>query len=226
MFVRVIVRAAVGISSLLPIAAFADEGAPSGSVEMIAPSHIRIGREQDLSGQATPRLVRLSKGAGAMYVLAGGQEKVEAFRIPPSSMFAMAPAAGPTHSPVGSPLRTSGLSSGFGMRQHPLLGGFRFHAGVDLAARQGDEVFATAAGRVVQSGWSGGYGLVVTIDHGGGLETRYAHLSRLGVAAGEAVEAGELIGLVGSTGRSTGPHLHYELRRFGQPIDPSATFRR
>lgn len=226
MFVRVIIRAAVGISSLLPAAAMADEVAPAGSFEMIAPSHIRIGREQDLSGQVTPRFVRLSKGAGTMYVLASGQEKVEVFRIPPSSMFSMAPTAGPTHSPVGSPLLKSGLSSGFGMRQHPLLGGLRFHAGVDLAARQGDEVFATAAGRVVQSGWSGGYGLAVTIDHGGGLETRCAHLSRLGVAAGEDVEAGALIGLVGSTGRSTGPHLHYELRRFGQPIDPSATFRR
>lgn len=226
MLVRVIIRAAIGISSVIPASALADEVAPAGSPEMIAPSHIRIGREQDLSGQAPPRFVRLSKGTGTMYLLASGREKVEAFRIPPSSMLSMVPAAGPTHSPAGSPLRTSGLSSGFGMRLHPLLGGLRFHAGVDLAARQGDGVFATAAGRVVQSGWSGGYGLAVTIDHGGGLETRYAHLSRLEVAAGEDVEAGERIGLVGSTGRSTGPHLHYELRRSGRPIDPSATLRR
>ncbi|WP_277667554.1 M23 family metallopeptidase [Novosphingobium lindaniclasticum] len=112
------------------------------------------------------------------------------------------------------------------MRPHPLLGGMRFHAGIDLAAREGDGVFATAEGRVVQSGWSGGYGLAVTIDHGNGLQTRYAHLSRLGVMAGEDVRSGELVGLVGSTGRSTGPHLHYELRRFGRPIDPSGTLGR
>lgn len=170
----------VGATLLLPDAVFAEAVAPVGPVEMIAPSRITIGREQDLAGRASPRFSRSSSGAGATYVLADGQAAIEPFRVSRFSLASGGPAAGPAHAPAGSPLRSGGLSSRFGMRQHPLLGGLRFHAGVDLAARQGDEVFATAGGRVVQSGWSGGYGLAVTIDHGGGLETRYAHLSRFG----------------------------------------------
>jgi murein DD-endopeptidase MepM/ murein hydrolase activator NlpD len=193
---------------------------------MIAPSHIRIGREQDLSGQAPPRFVRSSSGAATTYSLSTGTEAAGNIRVLHFAVPFKRSTLGSAYVPEGLPLRTTGLTSGFGMRLHPLLGGLRFHAGVDLAARQGDGVFATAGGRVVQAGWSGGYGLAVTIDHGSGLETRYAHLSRLGVVAGEEVQSGEVIGLVGSTGRSTGPHLHYELRRFGRPVDPSATFGR
>lgn len=112
------------------------------------------------------------------------------------------------------------LTSGFGLRVHPVYGTRRVHAGVDLAARPGAPVIASTAGVVVQSGWLGGYGLCVTVDHGGGVQTRYGHLSRLGVAAGQRIRAGQVIGLVGSTGVSTGPHLHYEVRSRGVPVNP------
>jgi murein DD-endopeptidase MepM/ murein hydrolase activator NlpD len=75
-------------------------------------------------------------------------------------------------------------------------------------------------GKVTVADWNGGYGLLVVVEHGGGLQTRYAHLSRLGVVAGQRVSQGDIVGLVGSTGHSTGPHLHYELRRNGQPVNP------
>ncbi|WP_373693885.1 M23 family metallopeptidase [Parafrankia sp. BMG5.11] len=95
---------------------------------------------------------------------------------------------------------------------------------MDLAAPSGTPVFATSDGIVDASGWSGGYGLLVAVSHTGGLQTRYAHLSRLNVAQGQQVRRGEVIGYVGSTGNSTGPHLHYEIRRDGRAIDPSAHF--
>jgi murein DD-endopeptidase MepM/ murein hydrolase activator NlpD len=119
------------------------------------------------------------------------------------------------------PLIASRLTSGFGMRVHPLLGAFRMHSGVDLAAPMGTPVFATFGGRVIQAGWAGGYGLSAAIEDGGGLQTRFGHMSRLAVAPGQAVRKGEIIGFVGSTGLSTGPHLHYELRYKGQAINPA-----
>lgn len=112
------------------------------------------------------------------------------------------------------------LTSGFGMRMHPLLGVEREHTGVDLAARMGTPVYATADGVVGSAGVRGGYGLAISIEHGGGMETRFGHLSRLNVVAGQRVRKGDLIGLVGSTGLSTGPHLHYETRLNGRPVNP------
>ena len=122
--------------------------------------------------------------------------------------------------PSGLPMSSARLTSGFGTRYHPTLGGQRFHAGVDLAAPTGTPVSATASGRVTRAGWAGGYGILVAIDHGGSRETRYAHLSALAVLPGETVKQGQVIGYVGSTGRSTGPHLHYETRVAGQPTNP------
>lgn len=121
---------------------------------------------------------------------------------------------------IASRGRGKGLTSGFGYRVHPILGGVRFHAGIDIARPAGTRVIASSDGRVVQAGWASGYGLLVTIDHGRGLQTRYAHLSSLGVAPGQQVRRGDVLGSVGSTGRSTGPHLHYELRLNGQPVSP------
>lgn len=112
------------------------------------------------------------------------------------------------------------LTSGFGMRMHPLLGVERAHMGVDLAARMGTPVYATADGVVGSAGVRGGYGLAISIEHAGGMETRFGHLSRLNVVAGQRVRKGDLIGLVGSTGLSTGPHLHYETRLNGHPVNP------
>ena len=122
---------------------------------------------------------------------------------------------------TGMPLRSVRLTSGFGQRHHPILGGTRFHAGIDLSAASGTPVYATAAGRVQSAGYAGGYGIMVAIAHPGSTQTRYAHLSALAVRAGDSVSQGEVIGYVGSTGRSTGPHLHYEMRVGGRPVDPS-----
>ena len=112
------------------------------------------------------------------------------------------------------------MSSGFGNRVHPITGRARLHAGLDFAAPIGAPVVAAASGTVRVAGTAGGYGLLVVIDHGGGLQTRYAHASRLLVMPGQRVEAGQVVALVGSTGLSTGPHLHFEVRVHGRPTDP------
>ncbi|MBX7495014.1 M23 family metallopeptidase [Qipengyuania sp. 6B39] len=126
--------------------------------------------------------------------------------------------------PSGRPLAAARISSGYGMRYHPVLGGNRFHAGVDLVAATGTPVAATSAGRVTTAGWSGNYGILVAISHGGSVETRYAHLSAVAVRAGETVKQGQVIGYVGSTGRSTGPHLHYETRVGGRAANPASSW--
>ena len=111
----------------------------------------------------------------------------------------------------------------FGGRSNPFGGGsFELHSGQDINAEQGDEVVAAANGKVVFADWHGGYGQLVTIDHGGGLTTRYAHLSKIEVRVGEQIARGQRIGAVGSTGRSTGPHLHYEVRIGDEPVNPRA----
>lgn len=122
--------------------------------------------------------------------------------------------------PAGLPLHNGRLSSGFGYRFHPLSGRYQPHAGVDLAAPMGTPVTATADGMVGLAGWVGGYGLTIQIDHGRAIQTRYAHLSVLSVSPGQSVKQGQVIGFVGSTGQSTGPHLHYELRVAEVAIDP------
>ena len=124
--------------------------------------------------------------------------------------------------PSHLPLSGSFLTSGFGMRQHPLLGTRRAHSGIDLAAPMGTPIYATADGMVGRAQWQGGYGLFVEMEHGGGLQTRFGHMSRMNVAAGQQVRKGDLIGYVGSTGQSTGPHLHYEIRVNGQAVNPAA----
>ena len=112
------------------------------------------------------------------------------------------------------------VSSGFGNRFHPILGSARFHKGVDLAAGHGTPIVAAADGRVVSAGWSGGYGQRVAIAHSGGIQTMYGHMSRIVAAAGTMVRQGQLIGYVGSSGLSTGPHLHYEVLKGGRPVNP------
>jgi murein DD-endopeptidase MepM/ murein hydrolase activator NlpD len=113
------------------------------------------------------------------------------------------------------------LSSGFGTRGNPFGGpGREFHKGQDIAAPIGTPVIATADGTVTIAGWLRGYGWVVYIDHGNGISTRYGHLSRIDVEIGQTIRRGEQLGLVGSTGRSTGPHLHYEVLINGQATNP------
>jgi murein DD-endopeptidase MepM/ murein hydrolase activator NlpD len=112
------------------------------------------------------------------------------------------------------------VTSGFGERFHPILGYERFHAGVDLRAAAGTPIVAAADGRVVSAGWRGGYGRAVAIAHSGGVESRYGHMSRIAAYPGELVHRGQVIGYVGSTGLSTGPHLHFEVTRNGRPVNP------
>lgn len=111
-------------------------------------------------------------------------------------------------------------SSPFGWRMHPVLGYRRFHAGLDFGASYGSTIRAADSGTVIFAGWYGGYGRAVIIDHGNGITTLYGHSSELYVADGQAVERGQAIAAVGSTGLSTGPHLHFEVRRNGTPVNP------
>ena len=114
-----------------------------------------------------------------------------------------------------------GLSDGFGIRSNPFGGSSsEFHPGQDITAPPGTPVAAAADGTVAQAGWQSGYGQVVVIDHGNGLTTRYGHLSKTEVAVGQALKRGEELGQVGSTGRSTGPHLHYEVRISDVAVSP------
>lgn len=112
------------------------------------------------------------------------------------------------------------ITSGFGPRVDPVYGTDGFHKGIDIAAATGTPVVAAADGRVVYAGWCGGYGIAVFIWHGDGKETRYAHLSGTAVRQGTVVKAGDIIGYVGSTGKSTGPHLHFEVRVGGKAVNP------
>ncbi len=119
--------------------------------------------------------------------------------------------------PVANPVTTSS----FGFRTHPIFGGRRLHAGMDFRAPTGIPILAAAAGTVVTAGFSGGYGNTVVIDHGGSLATLYGHQSRLAVSVGDRVTTGQVIGSAGSTGSSTGPHLHFEVRVNGTPVNPA-----
>ena len=117
-------------------------------------------------------------------------------------------------------------SSGFGVRVDPFFRRPAMHTGLDFRGDSGDPVRATAAGTVSHAGWQGGYGKLVEIDHGNGLATRYGHLSEIGVRVGQYIKIGQMVGRIGSTGRSTGPHLHYETRVEGDPVDPQKFLRR
>lgn len=113
------------------------------------------------------------------------------------------------------------LEGGFGGRRNPFGGGgYEFHSGQDIEAAWGAPVLSGASGTISFVGWQNGYGQLIVIDHGGGLTTRYGHLSHIDVALNQTVSRGQLIGKVGSTGRSTGPHLHYEVRISDEPVNP------
>lgn len=122
--------------------------------------------------------------------------------------------------PVYHPAPGRSVSSSFGVRRDPLLRRPAMHAGIDFRTPTGTPILSAGAGTVKRAGWNGGYGRMVEIDHGDGLTTRYAHMSRLHVSKGQQVDTGTIVGEAGSSGRSTGPHLHYEVRRNGKPIDP------
>jgi murein DD-endopeptidase MepM/ murein hydrolase activator NlpD len=122
--------------------------------------------------------------------------------------------------PAFAPVANYSLTSGFGYRYDPFNGGAAMHAGLDMAGSQGEPIYAAAAGVVGTAGRSGGYGNLVELEHGRGMATRYGHLSKILVQPGETVKQGQLIGRMGSTGRSTGTHLHYEVRIDGRAVNP------
>lgn len=124
------------------------------------------------------------------------------------------------HTPSIWPLYGSIIAS-FGFRTHPILGRIEFHSGLDIPSWVGAPIKATASGVVESASWFGGYGLVVVIDHKNRFKTMYAHNSQMLVQPGEEVEKGQVIALVGSTGLSTGPHLHYEVRYANKPVNPA-----
>lgn len=112
------------------------------------------------------------------------------------------------------------ITSEYGWRTHPIYGDSRYHSGMDIGGDYGDPIIAAAAGIVTYSGWISGYGYAVIIDHGGGISTLYGHNEALAVAEGQTVSQGQVIAYCGSTGNSTGPHCHFEVREGGEPVDP------
>ena len=123
--------------------------------------------------------------------------------------------------PSDKPVKTAAFTSGYGVRSDPFAGRAAMHAGIDLAGALGTPIYATADGMIADAGWnSGGYGNLIKIDHGRGIETRYGHLSGILVKAGQRVQRGQMIARMGSTGRSTGSHLHYEVRIDGRAVNP------
>jgi murein DD-endopeptidase MepM/ murein hydrolase activator NlpD len=128
----------------------------------------------------------------------------------------------PVRKPITGEIDTT---SGFGVRMDPFIKAMAMHSGLDFRGNMGEPIRATAAGKVTEAGWNGGYGKLVEIDHGNGLATRYGHLSEINVTVGQSVRIGQTVGRLGSTGRSTGPHLHYETRIDGDAVDPQKFLR-
>jgi len=151
----------------------------------------------------------------------GGKPKTQLMRWGKDGRFYEASGVGEQRRGLLAPV-PGAVTSGFGMRRHPILGYRRMHAGMDFKARYGTPIVAVSDGRVSSAGRAGGCGIAVRLEHGGGLSTRYCHMSRMAVSAGQQVRRGQVIGYVGSSGLSTGPHLHYEMYRGGRVINPAS----
>jgi murein DD-endopeptidase MepM/ murein hydrolase activator NlpD len=157
-----------------------------------------------------------------IYAKLGGKRDVELLRWVHNgrTKFFLADGSSAVEGMIKSPVAGARFSSGFGTRFHPILKRARMHAGVDFAARSGTPVMSTAPGTVIFAGRNGGYGNQVQVRHANGIVTTYSHLSRIASRSGQRVGAGDVIGNVGSTGLSTGPHLHYEVHVAGRPVNP------
>jgi murein DD-endopeptidase MepM/ murein hydrolase activator NlpD len=171
------------------------------------------------------RLVSSGRVLWAQLTTGGGRSTHTIYRFKPergAEFFYYANGQSVVKSLLRTPMNLSRISSRFGFRSHPVLGFNRMHTGVDFAAPYGTPILAAGAGRIVQAGRYGGYGNWVKIDHGGGIATGYGHMARYapGVRPGVHVRQGQVVGFVGSTGMSTGPHLHYELHQQGRPVNP------
>ena len=193
-----------------------------------APAHANSSANADIA--APLRAAQVAKAGGAAQgALGSGDDQFRKLfsswqSLDKAPAFAVAVAAPTATTKVSIPSRIPvdgfRLTSAYGMRVHPVLGGRRAHKGIDLASPVGTPVHAPADGTVGKAEWFSSYGLYIQLEHGGDMETRYGHLSRLNVAAGQFVHKGDVIGYVGTTGRSTGPHLHYEVRVAGESVNP------
>lgn len=166
-----------------------------------------------LGDGATSVLSTLATDALASVLVQGDTLGIQA-------MFGEAPRPAPKPAPDLTPVRKGTVSSTFGMRLDPFTGAPRHHDGIDIAAPEGTPIHATRDGTVRSVKTEPGYGHLVILDHGGGRETRYAHCAEVVVTPGQVVSRGDKIATVGQSGRATGPHLHFEVRQDGQPIDP------
>ncbi|BBC24738.1 M23 family metallopeptidase [Pseudanabaena sp. ABRG5-3] len=151
------------------------------------------------------------QNGNVLYAAASGETAVQVRRLTPEEIAAMSLPSNGDKQMLFPLIAPASISSLFGTRVHPVTGQVRFHQGTDIAAAEGTPVVAAFSGRVEIAGWLGGYGLIVVISHGDTHETRYAHLSEVLVKTGQEVRQGTVIGLVGSTGLATGPHLHFEI---------------
>jgi hypothetical protein len=178
---------------------------PSDTFDMVlSPNRDLLYAGLDRVGQGALQLVRWTANGRSQWL-----DAANASRPAPSTSGLMMPVNGP-------------ITSYFGYRYHPILHFTRFHAGVDIGAGWGSPIVAAGDGRVIGAGWGGGYGREVQIAHGGGVVSLYGHMSEIVAQPGSFVRAGQLIGYVGSSGLSTGPHLHFEVRQAGQPVNPLA----
>jgi murein DD-endopeptidase MepM/ murein hydrolase activator NlpD len=181
------------------------EVGPSDSFDMVLGANRELlYAGLDRIGQGALQLVRWDANGRSEWI-----DAANAARPAQTTSGLMMPVAGP-------------ITSYFGYRYHPILHFTRFHAGLDIGASWGSPIVAAADGQVAAAGWGGGYGREVQIAHGGGITSVYGHMSEVVAQAGTYVRRGQLIGYVGSSGLSTGPHLHFEVRQGGQPVNPLA----
>lgn len=183
---------------------------------LVVQSEAKTSEIEDLYGEKKGLLNQTRANKNALLAMEKELEiqEAEVTRVLESYKYGTAP-SGKFMWPVAG-----GIRSGFGNRIHPIFGTWRFHSGIDLIASHGTLIKAGDGGQVIQAGYSGGYGYTILLYHGGGFATRYAHLSSIRCSVGQFVERGQVIGLVGSTGWTTGPHLHFEVRINGQAQNP------
>lgn len=201
------------------------QSGPDGSGGLLKPMTVRDLIRQDALAPAPP--IRSSGGEGNSGSGGGssdGGQGAPSEEPAPEDRFSRLADDGHHHSGWQAPVRGR-LASRFGMRYHPVLRRRKMHTGTDVSARSGTPIKAAHGGRVLWSGWKKAYGKTVIIDDGGGTTTVYGHASKLSVKAGQPIKRGEYIGNVGSTGWSTGPHLHFEVRKNGRPVDPTPYLR-
>lgn len=202
-----------------PLALVADN--PPIAEEAAEPARITIGKAASGEGRPMYGWRRAFGDSAAVISFSTRRPRYAALRSGGSAVLPAVITPGAVgRMPRYFPVAASAMTSGFGARRHPILGIQRGHAGVDLAAPWGAPIAATADGVVSFANWYGGYGLLVALDNGGGIQTRYGHMSRVVVTPGQRVRTGQILGYIGSTGLSTGPHVHYEVRVNGQAVNP------